>query len=140
MSEENVEIVKRGYGVLVEHDVFGDWSWFLDEFAHDDLELRAGATGIDAISSYKGREGWSRFWRDYSSAWAEWHYDPDAFEFFDAGDQVVVFARAVGRGKASGIEVAQDEAHVWTVRDGKFQLGVAYVDRAEALKEAGVDP
>jgi ketosteroid isomerase-like protein len=66
------------------------------------------------------------------------HYDPDALEFFDAGDRVVVFARAVGKGKASGLEVAQDEAHVWTVRDGKLQLCVSYVDRAEALRAAGL--
>jgi ketosteroid isomerase-like protein len=138
MSEENVELVKRAYEALAEHDPLGDWSWFLDEFAHDDLELRPAATGIDEGSSYKGREGWLQFWRDYSAAWDEVRYDPDSFEFFDAGDQVVAFVRVVGKGKASGIEVAQEEAHLWTVRDGKVLLGVAYVNRADALRDAGL--
>lgn len=118
--------------------MLGDWSWFLDEFAHEDLELRPAETYLDAAPSYKGREGWSRFWRDFSSAWEEWHWDPDAFEFFDAGDKVVVFARAIGKGKGSGVEVTQDEAHLWTVRDGKAQLGVSYMDREEALRDAGL--
>ena len=95
---------------------------------------------LDAASTYRGREGWAQFWRDFSSVWDEWHFDSDAFEFFDAGDQVVVFARAVGKGKGSGVDVAQEEAHIWTIRDGKMQLGVSYTDREEALKAAGLDP
>ena len=138
MSEENIELVRRAYAALAVHDPLGDWSWFLDDFAHDDLESRPGATGIDATSTYKGREGWLQFWRDWSSAWDVARYPSDALEFFDAGDRVVVFARVVGKGKASGIEVAQDEAHLWTVRDGKSPLCVAYVNRAEALEAAGL--
>jgi hypothetical protein len=53
MSEENNELVRRAYAALAGHDPLGDWSWFLDDFAHDDLELRPAATGLDATSSYK---------------------------------------------------------------------------------------
>src|SRR4026209_1005268 len=120
MSEQNLELVARGYAALADADPLGDWSWFLDELAHDDLELRPAATGIDESATYKGREGWTQFWSDFASAWGEYRYDPDSFEFFDAGDQVVVFVRVVGKGTASGIEVAQEEAHRWTIRDGKF--------------------
>jgi len=138
MSQENVEIVRRAYERLGENDPLGDWSWFFEEFAHDELELRPAGTFIDSAQSYRGREGWAQFWRDFSSTWGEWHYDPDAFEFFDAGEKVVVFARPVGVGEASGIEVTQDEAHVWTVRDGRMVLAVAYMDRAQALEAAGL--
>ena len=65
-------------------------------------------------------------------------FDPDAFEFFDAGEKVVVFARAVGTGKGSGVEAIQDEAHIWTLSDGRMRLGVSYRDRSEALKAAGL--
>jgi uncharacterized protein len=140
MSEQNVELVKRAYEALAEHDPLGDWSWFLDEFAHEDLELRPAGTYLDAAPSYTGRDGWSQFWRDSMSAWDEFAFDPEAFEFFDAGDQVVVFARAVGTGQGSGIEVTQDEAHLWTIRDGKLRRGVSYVNRADALRDAGLDP
>ena len=138
MSEENIQLVKRAYEALAKHDALGDWSWFFQEFAHEDLELRPAGTYLDAASVYEGREGWARFWRDFSSAWDEWHFDPAEFEFFDAGDQVVVFARAVGTGKGSGVEVTQDEAHLWTISDGKLRLGVSYMDRVEALEAAGL--
>ena len=139
MSAENVALIQRAYEVQQSHAVLGDWSWFFDGFAHEDLELRPAGTYLDAAPSYKGREGWSQFWRDFSSAWEEWGWDPDAFQFFDADDKVVVFARAIGKGKGSGVEVAQEETHVWTVRDGKAQLGVSYLSRAEALEAAGLN-
>jgi ketosteroid isomerase-like protein len=138
MSQENVEIVRRAYERLGEGDPLGDWSWFFDEFAHDDLELRPAGTYLDAAASYHGREGWARFWRDFSSVWEEWHFDPDAFEFFDAGESVVVFARAEGTGKGSGVRVTQDEAHLWTISDARMRLGVSYMNRAEALEAAGL--
>jgi ketosteroid isomerase-like protein len=138
MSEENVELVRRAYERLGEGDPLGDWSWFFEEFAHDELELRPAGTYLDAASSYQGREGWAQFWRDFSAVWEEWHFDPGAFEFFDAGEKVVVFARAVGIGKGSGVVVTQDEAHLWKISDGKMLLGVSYMDRNEALEAAGL--
>lgn len=138
MSQENVELVRRAYSGLAEHDPLGDWSWFFDEFAHEELELRPAGTYLDAAPSYEGHAGWARFWRDFSAVWDEWHWVPEAFEFTDAGDQVVVFARAVGTGKGSGIEVTQDEVHLWTITDGRLRLGVSYLDRDEALRAAGV--
>jgi ketosteroid isomerase-like protein len=138
MSQENVEVVRRAYERLADADVFGDWSWFFEEFAHDDLELRPAGMYLDAARSYQGREGWARFWRDFSSVWQEWHFDPDAFEFFDAGERVVVFARPVGIGKGSGVEITQEEAHLWTIREGKLLLGISYPDRAKALEAAGL--
>jgi ketosteroid isomerase-like protein len=137
MSEENVEIVRRAYEQLAERDLLGDWSWFFEEFAHDDLELHAEQLYLDE-TTYHGREGWAQFWRDFSSVWEEWHFDPGAFEFFDAGERVVVFVRAVGTGQGSGVEVTRDETHLWTIRDGRMLLAVPYVDRDEALEAAGL--
>jgi ketosteroid isomerase-like protein len=138
MSQEDVEIVRRAYARLAEGDALGDWTWFFEEFAHDDLELRPAGMYLDAARSYRGREGWARFWRDFSSVWEKWRFDPTAFEFLDAGDRVVVFARAVGTGRGSGVEVRQDEAHLWTLRDGRMLLGISYLDRAQALEAVGL--
>jgi ketosteroid isomerase-like protein len=138
MSEENVEVVQDAYRRLGEHDVLGDWSWLFEVFARENLELRPAGMYLDAAPRYQGREGWAQFWRDFSSVWEEWHFDPDAFEFIDAGEKVVVLARAVGTGKASGIAIVQDEAHLWTIREGELLLGVSDLDRAEALEAAGL--
>lgn len=138
MSEENVELVRRAYERLADADVFGDWSWFFEEFADDNLELRPAGMYLDAAESYHGREGWSQFWRDFSSVWEDWRFDPDAFQFFDAGEKVVVFARPVGTGKGSGVEITQEEAHLWTIREGRLLLGISYRDRGKALEAAGL--
>jgi ketosteroid isomerase-like protein len=137
MSEENVEIVRGAYRGWAKATrwVTGPGS---SRSSRDELELRPAGTYLDAASSYRGREGWARFWRDFSAVWEEWHFDPDAFEFFAAGEKVVVFARAVGIGKESGVKVIQDEAHLWTIRDGKMLLGVSFMDRTDALEAAGL--
>jgi ketosteroid isomerase-like protein len=40
-------------------------------------------------------------------------------ELFDAGDAVVASITFHARGRDSGAELTQDEAHTWTFRDGK---------------------
>jgi ketosteroid isomerase-like protein len=59
-------------------------------------------------------------------------------EFLEAGDQVVVVARLVGRGKTSGVAVTRTWAYVWTLRNGKALRMVGHADRAEALESAGL--
>ncbi len=138
MSSENVEIVRRAYEGLAKQDPLGDWSWFFEEFAHDELELHPQGTYFDAAECYRERHGWERFWRDFAEVWDWWHFDVGSFEFRDAGDRVVVLARSVGKGKESGAVTEQDEAHVWTIRDGRMFSAISYVDRARALRETGL--
>jgi ketosteroid isomerase-like protein len=40
-------------------------------------------------------------------------------ELFDAGETVVAFVTAQAQGRDSGTPVSQEEAHTWTLRDGK---------------------
>ena len=87
------------------------------------MELRPAGMYPDAASTYRGRERWAQFGVISRSVWDEWHFDSDAFEFFYAGYPVAVFAPAVGKGKGSGVEVTQEEADIWTIRDGKIQPG-----------------
>jgi hypothetical protein len=39
MSKENVDLVRRAYERLAEQDALGDWSWFFEEFADEELGL-----------------------------------------------------------------------------------------------------
>ena len=59
-------------------------------------------------------------------------------ELFDAGDTVVAAVTFHARGRDSGAELTQDEAHTWVFRDGKvvsFEWGR---DLAAALDAAGL--
>jgi ketosteroid isomerase-like protein len=63
--------------------------------------------------------------------------DPE--RFFDAGDRIVVYLRLSGTGRSSGIEVANNPAHVWTLRAGKAVRLEVYLEREreQALDAVG---
>jgi hypothetical protein len=50
MSQENVDLVRRAYERLAEQDALGDWSWFFEEFADEDLALHPQGTPRTAIA------------------------------------------------------------------------------------------
>jgi ketosteroid isomerase-like protein len=52
---------------------------------------------------------------------------------------VLVLVRAFGRLEGSQGEVENTSASVWTVREGKIARVEFYIDRAEALKAAGLE-
>src|SRR3712207_6490967 len=59
-------------------------------------------------------------------------------QLFDAGDSVVAQVTFRARGGGSDHEVAQDEAHTWTFRDGRIVRFEWGRDLAAALRAAGV--
>ena len=62
----------------------------------------------------------------------------EPLEFEDLGDAVLVTARYVGRGEGSGIEIDQNVATLYRLRDGKAVSMRDYTTRAEALEAAGL--
>ena len=50
------------------------------------------------------------------------------------GDRVVVLARYIGRGRGSGVEIHQEGAHVFELRDGKVIRLEIYASRERALQ------
>ena len=72
-----------------------------------------------------------------NDVWEKIRFEP--LEFVDAGERVVVVERLVGKGKGSGVEVAQTWGAVWTVRDGRVvRMELSYPDRDAALAAAGL--
>src|SRR5687767_3392575 len=99
MSQENVEIVRRGV------DAFRRAAWdesvklmALDVEWHD-------APDLPGARRYQGRDGVLAQWRDMAEALDDFTVEVD--HIFDAGDQVVVFLTSRGRGRISGIEVSR---------------------------------
>jgi ketosteroid isomerase-like protein len=86
--------------------------------------------------TYVGIEGARRWFADMDEVWEQFRFE--SAELIDAGDRVVVIGRLVGKGKASGIEVEQPIAVVWTVRDGRIVRGeIGYADRRKPSKPSG---
>jgi ketosteroid isomerase-like protein len=127
MSEENVELVRRGlrsvetfWGLLDEHVV-----WDLRDRPIFDLD-----------EVYVGRDAVIKASRHYWGTWDE--YRLDAKELIDAGSSVVAIFRERARGKGSGAPFEETRAQVWSFSRGWIIRWEEFPDRAAALKAAGL--
>ena len=129
MSEENVEIVRRGFEVWNTGDMDA-----LRELYDPGIVWRP-AEGWPEPGPYVGREAVMRQLEQLRETW-----DTDSFElisdFIDVGDRVAVrfIWRGVGRGPESNIEATG----VYAVRKGRIFSIEFFWDHAEALEAAGL--
>ncbi len=128
MSQKNVDLVRSIY------EGWGRGELGLERL-DPEISMIESAVLPGAISAH-GIAAVERYIRSFAKHWEQISFQPQ--EFIDAGEQVVVVARLMGRGKKSGVEVARTWAYVWTLRENKALSLVGYADRAEALEAAGV--
>ena len=131
MSQENVELVRRGFEVYSRGDIDGT----VADFAPD---CRYTAAGIipDRTGDFHGPEGYKEF-----IGWLRGEFDDakaEVNELIDAGDTVVVGSTLHGRGRQSGAEAKFTFWQVWTIENGKFVRGQGFATRDEALEAAGL--
>lgn len=100
----------------------------------DDIEVY----DPDLPGSYRGREGVLLLLNQMLSG-AEQTLVRD-YDLLPAGDRVVALTRTYSRGEGGNPEVEVRDAHAMTFRDGKIVYWRLYLDRAEALSDAGLDP
>ena len=131
MSQENVEVVKKAFEAIAA----GDRDQAL---SYTDSAMVVDATRrVFNPTTYRGVQGLRQMLSDMDDVWEDLRSEPR--EFLDAGDRVVVTGRMVGRGKGSGVEVGQDFAGVWTIRDSRIVRWDICTDRAEALEAVGLE-
>ena len=95
-----------------------EWGWS-DEFP--------GLAGVFADNEHPNPR-----LRAWLSPWDHWR--AVAEDFLEIGDHVVVLATYLGRGKGSGVEIRQEGAHVFELRDGKVIRLEIYASRERALQ------
>ena len=132
MSEENVEIVRRGYVALSQGD--GD---ALRDLAGPDLVVDFSRRLMEP-GVMRGRDEALAWFSQTRETWEDWPvWEPQ--ELIDADDKVVAYIRTAARGKGSGVEVEAYVWNLWTFRDGKVvELIYFGDDRAAALEAAGL--
>src|SRR3954451_22200972 len=124
MSRENVEIVRRVYDALNRDD----WEEVFRDL-HSDYEATF-QRGL-ASGTHQGREALQRVVEDYNAAFDDMVLEPE--KFLENGDQVLVLVTRRGRPKASTVEIAVRNGHLWTVRDGKILSMRSFPDPEEAV-------
>ncbi|MBN1527589.1 MAG: nuclear transport factor 2 family protein [Thermoleophilaceae bacterium] len=112
MARENVEIVRRLYETgavdrapeLLRDLLDDDAVWINPPEAVEPGTRRGAAEVLEALDNLS---------RSFETA------EHTVRELFDAGDAVVASVTFHARGRDSGAELAQDEAHTWTFRNGR---------------------
>jgi uncharacterized protein len=132
MSQENVELVRRGFEAFAQGgpDAMGD-------FWADDIDYRAVEGALDDPGPMHGKEAVRAYMQDWLDMFDDVKMEP--VELIDAGeDQVIAVLRNSGRAKLSGVETDLTFAALYTFRDGKVARGREYWTREEAFEAAGL--
>jgi ketosteroid isomerase-like protein len=129
MSQENVEIVRRVYDAYLSGD-------FETALAMIDSEVEWDGSVRPEGNVHRGHEGVAEALRTWTGTWESFRLEVE--EIIDAGDHVVVVERQSGRGKGSGLPLAQQTFSVFTIRDGKIVRWKGFLDKEPALQAAGL--
>jgi ketosteroid isomerase-like protein len=127
MSQQNVEIMRRGYERFMASGEIR---------AHPDLVWDVSRLGWPDQQIYAGPEGANQFNAEWADAWDDWELEVE--DFIDAGEDVVAIVNQRGRSKATGIPVEMRFAQVWTLRDGRAIRMQMYASTEEAVRSVGL--
>jgi hypothetical protein len=130
MSQQNVEIVRRGFTAFTR----GHYALFLELLDPDVVWIPFGAT-LEG-RAYHGHDGVREWLEGLLTDWE--FFVPYAEDFRDLGDRVLVFGYWRARGRASGVELERTGTWLFDVKGGKTMRLQTYSDRAEALEAAGL--
>lgn len=124
MSEENVNVIRKGYDAFKRGDVLAVLG-----LLHPDLEI-CQSKELPWGGEYHGQHGAAAFFGKLKEK-IDSQMEPDFF--VDAGGHVVAVGHSRGRVKATGQEFEVSAVHVWTVLDGKIKRLEAYIDTPKML-------
>ena len=141
MSRENVELVRRLYAELASEGSTQEFvqrltDEALSRFLDPGIEWVPVTHSLLAVDSYRGFDGVRRFWGEFLSTWETYRVEP--LSFYDAGDQVAVVVRIVGR--AHELAVENTRSSLLTVRHGRVVRVLSFADPDGARKAAPSEP
>jgi ketosteroid isomerase-like protein len=103
-------------------------------FVHTNFECVWHQFGSE--KRYAGLDGLRAFMLDWTAPWVTYRVETE--EAIDLGERVLLLNNDRGRRERGTHEVRGRLGAIWTIRDGKIARLDAYLDRADALKAAGL--
>ena len=105
-------------------------------FAADMLvEFVSNFPGAERLTR-RGLDGFVDGWRDWLEPYATYRISTEGY--IDAGDKVVVLIRVRATTGRGGVVVEHEPAALWTLADGTVVALQMYLERDDALREAGL--
>ncbi len=130
MSQENVEIVRHIYEAgLMDRD-----PQELMKLATPDVEYVNPPYAVEP-GVRRGLAAVARAMRAFGEVWESSRHE--LRQVYDFGDVVVVAVSWYVRGRGSEREIVNEEAHTWTLREGRIARFEWGQDLAKALEVAG---
>ena len=131
MSQENVELVHSGLGVVNRGGVEA-----ILQMCDPEIEWIAIPGFLPDAEDYHGRAGVRAWFEKVGETFGkvEW----EAEEVVESGEQLLVGLKLQATGRSSKIEGEFRIFQVWTIRDGKLVRLESYLSREEALEAAGL--
>ena len=134
MSQENVEVVRRVYEAAARGDTQAVLALYDSEIEWDASRTQRGALAGAVVRGHEALLAWLHEWYE---AWET--VDDELEELIDVNDDRVVSIMVQrGRGRTSGIDVADRLGTIWTVRDGKVLRAVWFPSAEQALEAVGL--
>ena len=131
MSQANVEVVRKAIEAWNQRETD-----LLLSYAAPEIEWRPAGPAAVERAVYRGHDEVASA---YAAVWETW----DLFRFEgsqvrDLGDSVLWLGRVKMRGSASEVELDQEFAAHWVLRDAKLIRIQAFLSWREALKAVGL--
>ena len=129
MSQENVEIARDAIEAFNRDGPEAALAWLAPDLEWHDLP------DLPDAEVHRGHRG---FLRAFEQFFGELELYVKVDEIIDHGEQIVVFARNIGRGRGSGAKFEQRIFGVWTLRNRLIVRAVWFRTRDEALEAVGL--
>ena len=130
MSQENVEVVRRGVETWNRRDLTTWLALFSSDAEIDWSRAQGPLKGV-----YRGPGEIETLWNEWFFTFEEARIETHGFT--DAGSEVVVSNTSHFRGR-QGVEVSASSTWVFTVENGQITCIRLFQERAEALEAAGL--
>jgi ketosteroid isomerase-like protein len=118
--------------------IFADWErgdFRRVDWADPEIELVRPEALDGAV--LKGQASTAEGWRDWLSAWEDYHAEAVEYRVID-DERVLVLGRMSGRGRMSGAMGETETANLFHIREGKVTRLVLYQDRDRAFADLGL--
>ena len=133
MSREKVEVVREQFESVNRRD----WAAAMAAYDEQVVLVAHWSVGPDA-GIFNGREAVGRWFGDWFRAFGK-DYRFEIEEIRSVGQRVLAVARHHGSGRASGVQVEQITANLYTVCGAKITRVELYASPTEALEAAGLE-
>jgi ketosteroid isomerase-like protein len=130
MSQENLTIVQAIHAALARGESPASLG-----LLHPDIEY-VNPPGAVEPGTRRGVAAYEDAIRSINEAFGD--VGIEVREMRDVGDQVVVLATFIARGRSSGVQRESEDAYVWTVRNGLAVSFQWFNDPVKALEAVGL--